>query len=415
LPPNTVVALIAALTALPFILVYWIWRYVARRRQAALFRTPRPWQVPTLERWAAEGWLDPSKLPALPPELVPAMVFYEWAWADPEVTVHWRFREAILLETPIEVLIADAWTNLPEANRAASRERLGAALQTATEWWGGAERGWNGRPLAMLGENIGKKQTGLPLLPMEDLTAAPSPGPIRPEMAGDADGPDLILALAAARRSQGLFVHPLAPKLDGTGSMIQGLSTQVASDVGRRVGAGIGSVLGPIGAMIGQHLGGMVGQLGGKAVASQMLPEPVQNALKETETTLASLGELAMSDTFAKAVKAPADAVLEQGQRLEIARSDRSRRFRERVWPTIGLALIEESLRFALAELQGYRAAATHFTAVARKAPDAVAGGMILQNPWLAARIGKGPERMTAVRQCLNRAAGVIRRARPSA
>jgi hypothetical protein len=411
--PDSTLILVIALTLLPFIALYWVWRFVARRKQAALFRSPRPWQVPTLERWAAEGWLDPHKLPALPAEFPPVVVFYEWAWADPESALHWKFREPVTPETPVEALVADAWSNLPDAVQAAARERLGAALQTACEWWGGAERGWNGRPLALLAEQVGKKQAGLPLLPMEDLSAAPAPGAIAPAMAVEAEGPDLILALAAARRAQALFMHPLAPKLDGTGSMLQGLSSKVATDVGRRVGGSIGSVLGPIGSMIGQYLGGMAGQLGGKAVANQMLPEPVQNALKETETALAGLGELAMGETFARAAAAPADAVLEQGQRLEVCREERSRRFRERLWPTLGLALVEEALRLTLSELQGYRAAAMYFVATARKAPDAVAGGMILQNPWLAARLPKGPERMTAVRQALNRAAGVIRRSRP--
>lgn len=413
--PDSALILVLALTAIPFIALYWVWRFAARRKQAALFRSPRPWQVPTLERWAAEGWLDPHKLDSLPAELPPVRVFYEWAWADPEVAPHWRFREPVTQATPVEALVADAWSNLPPSVQASSRERLGAALQTACDWWGGVERGWNGRPFVMLAEQVTRKQSGLPVFPVEDLTAAPAPGPIRPEMAAGAEGPDLVLALAAARRRQGLFIHPLAPKLDGTGSMLQGLSSRVVSDVGRRIGGSIGSVLGPIGAMIGQHLGGMVGQLGGKAVANQMLPEPIQNALKDTEVALAGLGELAMGETFAKAAGSPADAVLEHGKRLEISREDRSRRFRERIWPTLGLALIEETLRLALSELQAYRSAATHFVNTARKAPDAVAGGMILQNPWLAARLPKGPEKMTQVRQALNRAAGVIRRSRPSA
>ena len=404
---------IALLTALPFVLLYWIARYVSRRKQAALFRGPRPWQLPTLQRWVEEGWLDPQAVQALPAELSPAALFYEWAAADPEAARCWRFREPVLPETPLEAIVADAWDNLPAELRARSRERLGAAVQTASQWWGGVEQGWNGRPFALLAASVGKKQAELPLLPMDDLTAAPLPLPISGEMAAEGDGPELVLALAALRRAQGLFSHPLAPRQDQAGSMIQGLSTKVATDVGRKVGAGIGAVLGPIGSMIGQYLGGMAGELGGKAISTQMLPEAVQGALKETEAALVRLGELAGTDAFAKAAGTPAEAILEIGKRVEVARQDRSRGLRERLWPTPGLALVEEVLRFTLGELEAHRAAAIHFTATARKAPEAVAGGMILQNPWLVGRISGGPERLSAARQALNRAAGVIRRSRP--
>lgn len=414
MPDSSLLLWIALLTAAPFILLYWIARWAARRKQAALFRGLRPWQLPTLQHWAEQGWLDPQAVHALPAELTPATVFYEWAVVDPEAALHWRFRDPVLPETPLEALVADAWEGLPEAVRATSRERLGAAVQTASQWWGGVERGWNGRPLALLAQDVGKKQSALPLLPQDDLTAAPLPLPIRPVMAAEAQGPELVLALAGLRRAQGLFMHPLAPQQDQAGSLISGLSTKVASDVGRRVGAGIGAVLGPIGSMIGQYLGEMAGQMGGKAISTQMLPEPVQNALKETETALAGLGELAMTDQFRKAAATPAEAVLEVGKRVEVARETRSRRLRERIWPTLGLALVEEVLRFTLAELQGYRAAAEHFSATARKAAPPVAGGMILQNPWLVGKISGGPERLNAARQALNRAAGTIRRARRS-
>lgn len=413
MPDSSLLLWVALLTALPFILLYWIARFVSRRKQAALFRSPRPWQLPTLQRWAEQGWLDPQAVHALPAELAPAAVFYEWATADPEVAVHWRFREVVTPETPLEALVADAWDNLSEPVRARSRERLGAAVQTASQWWGGVERGWNGRPFALLAADVGKKQAGLPLLPMEDLTAAPLPLPLSGEMAAAAEGPELVLALAALRRTQGMFSHPLAPQQDQAGSLIQGLSTRVATDVGRRVGAGIGAVLGPVGSMIGQYLGEMAGQMGGKAISTQMLPEPVQNALKETEGALTQLGELTMTDGFKKAVGTPAEAILDTGKRVEVAREARSRRLRERIWPTLGLALIEEVLRFTLSELESYRAAAAHFAATARKTQNAVAGGMILQNPWLVGKISGAPERLNAARQALNRAAGVIRRSRP--
>src|SRR5687767_10175855 len=91
---------IALLTALPFVLLYWIARYVSRRKQAALFRDPRLWQLPTLQRWVEEGWLDPQAVQGLPAELPPAAMFYEWAAADPEAARWWRFREPVLPETP---------------------------------------------------------------------------------------------------------------------------------------------------------------------------------------------------------------------------------------------------------------------------------------------------------------------------
>jgi hypothetical protein len=141
-----------------------------------------------------------------------------------------------------------------------------------------------------------------------------------------------------------------------------------------------------------------------------MLPEQIQSALAETEKALARLGELAMEDAFAAAALRPADAVLEFGKRQEAAREDRARRLRERLWPTSGLAAVEETLRVALTELAAYRAAGAHFAQTARRSPEAVAGGMILQNPWLAGLLPGGAERLTAARQSLNRSAVVIRK-----
>jgi hypothetical protein len=403
---------IGLLTALPFIAAYWIGRFVSRLKRGKLLRTVRPWQVPTLQHWAERGWLDPTKVEALPGEVPPALVFYEWGSLDAETARHWRLREPLRLETPVEAMVADVWSNLPESVRAGARSRLAEAVSTHAEWWGGVERGWNGRALALLAGDVGKKQVSLPLLPMPDLTAAPAPGPIRgKDMAAEAEGPDLVLALFAVRRAQGLFTHPLAPKQGGVGSMLQGLSTQVASDVGRRVGAGIGAVLGPIGSMIGQHLGGLAGSLAGKSVADRMLPEPVQNALKDTETALARLGKLAETEQFARAAGRPAEAVLETGKRLEVVRQDRSRGLVERVWPTPGLVLVEEVLRVTASELAAQRGAGEHFVATARRSQEAVAGGMILQNPWMVAGLPEGPERLNAARGALNRAALVIRRA----
>src|SRR5436309_14701525 len=100
---------VGALTALPFVGAYWGGRYVSRRRLGQVFRRPRPWQLPTLQQWTGRGWLDPELVGTLPPELSPAVVFYEWAAADPEVAACWRFREAMTPDTPTEALVRDAW------------------------------------------------------------------------------------------------------------------------------------------------------------------------------------------------------------------------------------------------------------------------------------------------------------------
>jgi len=399
---------VALLTALPFVALYWVARFVSRRRLGAALRLPRPWQRATLEGWAARGWLALDRLDMLPRELSPGQVLYEWAWVDPDAPRNWRFREAVRPEAPVELLVADLWAELPQPARAASRERLAEAVRTAGEWWGGVERGWNRRPLALRADDCGKKQAGLPLLPLPDLTCAPAPGPLAPALAAEADGPDLILALAALRAASWGFTHPLAPRQGEATSMLAGLSTKVGGDVGGRVGAGLGAALGPIGSMVGRYLGELAGSLGGKAVARQMLPDRLQAALAETETALAKLGELAMDDAFARAAGRPAEAVLEFGKRQEAAREDRSRRLRERCWPTPGQAAVEETLRVALAELAAYRAAGQHFAAAARRAPEAVAGGMVLQNPWLALHLPEGPARLTTARAALNRAARAL-------
>jgi hypothetical protein len=71
---------------------------------------------------------------------------------------------------------------------------------------------------------------------------------------------------------------------------------------------------------------------------------------------------------------------------------------------------VEETVRVALAELDGYRSAAEHFTAMARQAPEAVVGGMLLQNPWMVRRLPEGVERLNAARAALNRAAMALTR-----
>ncbi len=386
-------------------------RFVAGRRALAALRAPRPWQPPTLHAWLQRGWILPEAAETLPDALAPAQVFYEWARAETASAAGWRLRDRPDADTPFEAVVRDAWSSLPESARPAAEARLREAVREAASWWGGSERGWNGRPLALSAAVVGKKQAGLPLLPLPDLTAAPLPFPGGAGAAAEAEGPDLLLLLAALRHSTPRFVHPLAPRADTQESMIAGLSTQVGSSVGAQVGAGLGAALGPIGAMVGRHLGEIVGRLGGKALADQSLPEPLAAALKETEAALARLGRLVEHEAFRQAVRGPEESILATGRALESVREARSGRLPERVWPSAGLRLTEGCMRHALVELQGYRAAQEHFLKEARSAPAAVAGGMILQNPWLARTLPEGPERLTAARSALNRAALALKRA----
>jgi hypothetical protein len=359
----------------------------------------------------ARGWLEPELASALPAELSPSVIFFEWATVDPEAARHWRFREPVRPDTPFEALLRDVWRNMPEAEQTRTSAHLARAVASASEWWGGAERGWNGRPFSLLATAISKKQRDLPLLGLEDLTAAPLPGPLAGRrMADEAEGVELILALAALRRSRPRFMHPLAPRSTPTGSLLEGMSTQVASDLGRRLGAGFGAALGPIGSMVGQYVGGLAGAMGGKALMQQALPERITNALQETSAALSRLGGLVETDDFGRAVRQPEEAILELGKRVEVVREERARRMRERLWPTPGLALVEETLRVVLSELRGYRSAAQLFLQTARKAQEPVAGGMILQNPWLVRSLPGAVERLNAARTTLNRAAGIIRR-----
>ena len=60
-------------------------------------------------------------------------------------------------------------------------------------------------------------------------------------------------------------------------------------------------------------------------------------------------------------------------------------------------------------ELRVHREAAAHFAAIARKAPEPVAGGMILQNPWLVLALPEGVERINEARRALNDAAMSLR------
>jgi hypothetical protein len=409
MPDLSIQLLVAMMTAVPFVLLYWAGRFVSRRRLGAALRQPRTLQGETLRRWVERGWLDPEGAGRLPARLSAVDVFYEWAWADPKVPLRWRLR-APAPAAGVEEMVAGAWDRLPEADRVQARERLAQAVTEASTWWGGAERGWNRRPLAVPADAVPKKAQALPLLPLPDLTAAPAPPPVS---AGahlrEAEGPDLVLLLAVLRRADPEFTHPLAPEQDQVGSLIAGLSHRAATDVGARIGAGLGAALGPIGAMLGRRLGEMAGALGGKALAEQALPPRIGEPLRQTEAALSHLGRLVQGESLEEAARAPAEAVLAFGRKVEPVRESRSRGVRERIWPTAGLVLVEEVLRRALAELEAYRGAADHFVAAARKAPEAVAGGMLLQNPWMVRSLPTGPAHLNAARAALNRAAKALR------
>src|SRR5438132_311672 len=67
----TIPLVVGALTALPFLLLYWVGRFVSRRRVGAALRQPRPLQPGTVEEWAARGWLEPEAAGLLPGALAP--------------------------------------------------------------------------------------------------------------------------------------------------------------------------------------------------------------------------------------------------------------------------------------------------------------------------------------------------------
>jgi hypothetical protein len=413
MPDLTLELFIALLSAIPFVILYWVARYLARRRQAEAFRRERPWQEPTLRRWAERGWLVPERLPLFPPALSPPAVPLEWAITDPEVAQGWSLRESLHPEVPVEALLDDLWRGLAPAKQQQSTRLLRRSLAEAVQPWAGAEAGWNHRPLVLPADKLGKQRDPLPVAALDDLTAAPGPGPITPEAAEDgrgAEGPDLVLMLFAARRSAPQYLYPLAVKEGGKQTLISQLSRRVGTDMGRQLGARVGSALGPIGMIVGGYLGGMAGTLGGNAVANQALPAEVSGAAQMATGALQKLGALVEAPEFPRSAAQPEERIRGVGAALDAARQDRNRRFRERIWPTASLALLEETQREALGEFQRYRAAQALLVRVARKADPAVAGGILLQNPWLVRLIPEGPARLTMARNTLNRAVVALRR-----
>lgn len=403
--------LVGALTATPLILSYWVGRFIVRKRVGRALREPRILSQDLFARWTAAGWLVKDGSGSLATEFSPAAALMEWLRVDPDVAEFWVTRVRVAKTTHTYELIADLWKNLPPARAEQSAALLRDEVARASTWWGGAELGWNGRAYAVSGSAAKKRaKNPIPLTPMEDLTAAPKPLPVDAgRIVEEAPGADLLLLLTALRRAECEFVHPLAPKGGAAESLIAGLSTQVGTDVGRKIGAGLGAALGPIGSMVGQYLGGIAGSMGGKALVQQAMPERLAARLKETEDALSRLGELTATPQFLEATRAPERAILTLGQAVEARRLKRSRRFRERIWPTPALAACEEVMWTALGELRAFRSARDQFVQIAQKSPGPVAGGMLLQNPWLVGSLPEGPERLNGARAALNQAARALK------
>lgn len=403
------IALLAGLAPLAWLTAV-IGRWVVRRRFRRIWRVARPWQPATLTRWAERGWLPPEDLERLPVELSPSGVFLEWAWSDPEGAAGIRLREPLRPDTPFEAVLLDAWQSLPAPERESSLTRLREALREGRTWWGGAEKGWNRRPIALPTGELTQREHTLPCLEMTDLTAAPDSAPLDcRRMADEAEGPDLVLALTVIRHQRPRFSHPLAANTGATHSLVQGLSSRIGADVGRRIGGSLGAALGPIGTMVGQYVGEMAGTLGAKTLTRQSLPGEVESVLKGVELRLHELGSLRESPGYERACDEPAQAILRAGQGLDLLRDARKRRLRERFWPTTGLLVLEEAMWALLAELKIYRTAGQVLLRVSRKVHAVVAGGILVQNPWLVRTLPDGPERLSQARRALNQANSTLR------
>ncbi len=400
-----VLAVVAVLLA-----SYGFARRRARLRRGAILRRAKPWQEPTLRRWVESQWLPAELLDLLPEGTSTVELFDGWARIDPATAAKWRFRSPLDARAPLEMTVAEVWNGLDPAAQSGAIDRLREALLESSSWWGGAERGWNGRPLVVLRGSLGKSERSLPLIEADDLTGAPLPSPFATErVLSEAAGPDLVVILAASARVKPRFSHPLAPRQERGGSLVAGLSSRVASDVGRRVGAGLGAALGPIGSLVGQYLGEIAGRMGGEALARQAVPDNLGAALARTEEALADLGKLAETDDFARAAQGPVDQLAEHGKRLDALRQDR-RTLLDRIWPSSTATVMDDLCAHAEQQIAAHQAGAEAFVRIARKGPAAVTGGLILQNPWLVRRLPGGVERLNAARQALNGAARELMR-----
>jgi hypothetical protein len=425
MPSLALPALIALVTAAPFILAYWIGRAVSRRRQGRWLQAPRAWRCPELaaveREWLAEDW-DPARLPET---LSLVEVAVEWAAADPAVIADWRFargsargqggeedpstnpptRQLAPLTQPVRAL----WEGLSPAARERSEGLLRGALAAQAGAWSGAEVGWTGHPYVVPAPLGRRREAELRFEVVTDLTSAPAPGPLRAgAAAAAAEGWMLPLLLALQRRAPVRRIHPLA--VHGPGNpLLHEVGSRVGSDVGRRVGASLGSILGPVGSAVGQYVGGMLGGAGGRTLAGRAKMEGPVAELEAAEAALVRLGELGGSEAFSGAARAPEEAWLARGTAWQSSRERRKVRLTERFWPSREQALGEECLRVALAELRVYRATFPLFLQALAGAKPLVRGGVLLQNPWLAPALPEGPERVTQARAALNRAARALK------
>ena len=409
--------LIVALLLLPFWLGYGVARLIARRRLAAWLHEPRPLTDSARERWPSREWLARGWRPEeLPETLSLAVVLAEWAEADPDVlaelrlTRPWRGLPAGSLGS----LVARAWEALPPAARERSAERLRAALRDLEGWWSGAERGWTGRPFVLPPAAAPRKGDPAACLVLEDLTAAPLPGPFARRAADEAPDAELPLFYALQRRTAPRFVHPLAPPGSPLATAASTLAGDLAVQIGQRIGARFGAILGPVGAAVGQYLGGMAGKLAGSRARPVELPAALRDGFAEAEAALARLGEIAAGAAWERALVEPEERVLRRGGEWERLRARRARWWREKLWPTLEVAAIEAAMEVALAELRGLRAVSAHLRDRAPHLDPVLHGGILLQNPWLARTLVEGPERLSAARRALNRLARRLAATRPA-
>ena len=404
--------LIGIITAVPFIVAFYVGRFISRRRDGREFRRPQSLDAGWSARWLEQGWLKPEcPLETLPESLSLAETAAEWARVDPEILTEWRLTRRESESVDLPEAVATLWQRLSPEAAERTTECLRGAIEASRTWWSDGASGWTGRPLIVLASHLPRKPQGLPLVAVDDLTAAPVEGPLT-SAAAQADGPELVLLWAVHRRAAPAYTHPLATGGDQVTSIVRDMSGQVARDLGKRMGSRLGGALGPLGSMVGGYLGGLAGSMGSQKLAEQMVPEGMESALDDVTDALGDLGELVHSEEMTEALELPEAAIIRHGGQLEAARQRRARRLRERIWPTGGLALGEECIRLALDDLQGYRDATGHFLKAAQKAPPAVAGGLLLQNPWLCSALPEGPERITVARRELNAAAAALNRAR---
>ena len=398
--------LIGLATATPFLLAFWVAKFWRRRRDRAALRQPAPVDSGWRDRWIEAGWWA-AGWPAgsLPTEWSLSDLAIEWVRVDPPVALAWRLSRAEAENLPPPEAIAALWQALPKADAARTTARLRRALRRTRHWWSRAAKGWTGRPLVVSKKLRPRKAAGLPLFAVDDLTGVPLEGPLL-RSAAEAEGPELVLLWAAQRRARPRFHHPLVDEDDeAMSNMAASVSGRATRGLGRQVGARLGGALGPLGTLVGGYLGGVAGALGGERLLQAASPQ-MEERFEALTKALGRLGKLVSKPEFATAVEQPVERILRVGGRLEAVRAERARRLGERFWPSVGLSLLEECLRGQVADLQAYREAAAVFAGLARKAKPVTAGGLLLQNPWLCARLPRGRSRLLQAREAVDEAAG---------